>query len=166
VRAEGIAELLGDLLMTCTGGTPTSAGAQVPTINITIALNTQVTSRLITTSGVLVSDALLLIKSTIRVLPLHLIPYFVLPMQPMATFAKLLSLVPGQAVAGASTQLSILKPTFTKALSRRRTKSHSSTCRLIRLVIPYSWAAKSSFRFYLSDQNYKCSRQRFCSRAA
>jgi hypothetical protein len=46
-RAEGITELVGDLVLSCTGGTPTAAGLAVPTVNITIALNTQVTSRLV-----------------------------------------------------------------------------------------------------------------------
>jgi hypothetical protein len=46
-RAEGITELVGDLVLSCTGGTPTAAGVAVPTVNITVALNTQVTSRLV-----------------------------------------------------------------------------------------------------------------------
>jgi hypothetical protein len=50
VRGEGITELTGDLLLTCTGGTATGAGITVPTANIQIFLNTAITSRLI--SGV------------------------------------------------------------------------------------------------------------------
>jgi hypothetical protein len=46
-RAEGITELVGDTVLSCTGGTPTAAGVPVPTVNITVALNTQVTSRLV-----------------------------------------------------------------------------------------------------------------------
>jgi len=46
-RAEGITELVGDLVLSCTGGTPTAVGVPVPTVNITVALNTQVTSRLV-----------------------------------------------------------------------------------------------------------------------
>jgi hypothetical protein len=46
-RAEGITELVGDLVLSCTGGTPTASGVPVPTVNITVALNTQVTSRLV-----------------------------------------------------------------------------------------------------------------------
>jgi len=34
VRGEGITELTGDLLLTCTGGTATGAGVSVPTANI------------------------------------------------------------------------------------------------------------------------------------
>jgi len=47
VRGEGITELTGDLLLTCTGGTATPAGVTVPTANIQIFLNTAITSRLI-----------------------------------------------------------------------------------------------------------------------
>jgi len=46
-RAEGITELVGDTVLSCTGGTPTASGVPVPTVNITVALNTQVTSRLV-----------------------------------------------------------------------------------------------------------------------
>jgi hypothetical protein len=60
-RAEGITELTGDLVLSCTGGTVTPAGVAVPTVNITVALNTQVTSRLVgaTTN---ITEALLLIN--------------------------------------------------------------------------------------------------------
>jgi hypothetical protein len=46
VRAEGLTELVGDIVLNCTGGTPTPAGSQLPQANITVFLNTQVTSRL------------------------------------------------------------------------------------------------------------------------
>jgi hypothetical protein len=46
VRAEGLTELVGDLVLNCNGGTPTAAGAPVPQANIQIFLNTNVTSRL------------------------------------------------------------------------------------------------------------------------
>jgi uncharacterized protein (TIGR03437 family) len=58
VRTEGITELVGDLLLQCTGGTPTAAGATVPQTNVTVFLNTQVTSRLLPNGFI---DALLLI---------------------------------------------------------------------------------------------------------
>jgi hypothetical protein len=58
VRAEGHAELIGDILLNCTGGISTPPGSAVPTANITILLNTNVTSRL--TSG-LFTEALVLI---------------------------------------------------------------------------------------------------------
>jgi len=66
VRAEGITELVGDFLVTCTGGTPTAAGATIPTVTIQIFLNTSITSRCMeSTSSVgcigLHSEALLLL---------------------------------------------------------------------------------------------------------
>jgi hypothetical protein len=57
VRAEGITELVGDLVLNCSGGISTAAGAPVPQVNVQIFLNTNVTSRLLT-SG---SEALLMI---------------------------------------------------------------------------------------------------------
>jgi len=63
VRAEGVTELTGDAYITCTGGTPTAAGVAIPLYTITILLNTNVTSRLMTgtssTGGV--SEAVLAI---------------------------------------------------------------------------------------------------------
>ena len=47
VRAEGLAELVGDLVMICTGGTPTPVGSPVPQVNVTVALNTNITSRIL-----------------------------------------------------------------------------------------------------------------------
>jgi len=46
VRAEGITELVGDLILNCNGGNPTAAGAPIPLSNVQIFLNTNVTSRL------------------------------------------------------------------------------------------------------------------------
>jgi len=51
-------ELIGDIVITCTGGPNLVPGALVPTTNITISLGTAVTSRLLTGS---VSEALLMI---------------------------------------------------------------------------------------------------------
>jgi hypothetical protein len=62
IRAEGFAELMGDILIVCSGGAPlpTNTGVSIPTANITVFLNTAVTSRLLsnTTSS---SEALLLV---------------------------------------------------------------------------------------------------------
>jgi hypothetical protein len=61
VRSEGYAELLGDIVISCTGGTAPIAGQPVPTANITVALNnTLVTSRIFSSSTG-ASEALLLI---------------------------------------------------------------------------------------------------------
>jgi hypothetical protein len=57
VRAEGITELVGDLILNCTGGTPTPAGQPIPAVNIQIFLNTPVTSKLV--SGSTLTEALL-----------------------------------------------------------------------------------------------------------
>ena len=59
VRSEGITELVGDIVIQCSGGTNLSLGAQIPQANFTVFLNTQVTSRLIASGNV--SEALLLI---------------------------------------------------------------------------------------------------------
>lgn len=45
LRAEGKAERVSDLLLTCTGGTPTPDGAPVPRANVTVFLNTGPASR-------------------------------------------------------------------------------------------------------------------------
>jgi len=58
VRAEGIAELVGDLILNCKGGTPTAAGQPVPQVNFQIFLNTNVTSRLLSDPW---SEALLMV---------------------------------------------------------------------------------------------------------
>jgi hypothetical protein len=57
-RAEGVAEEVGQVVIVCTGGNPTPAGNLIPTVNVQIFLNTNVTSRLLTSSS---SEALLLI---------------------------------------------------------------------------------------------------------
>src|ERR1700729_3220458 len=59
VRAEGVAELVGDLTLNCTGGTPTQAGQFIPESTVQISLNPNVTSRLIDSSNA--SEALLMI---------------------------------------------------------------------------------------------------------
>ena len=47
VRSEGLAELVGDIVLNCTGGTPTANGVPVPKVNFRVFLNTTVTSRLL-----------------------------------------------------------------------------------------------------------------------
>jgi hypothetical protein len=58
VRAEGLTELVGDLVLNCTGGTPTAVGGVVPQSNVQIFLNTNVTSKLLASPF---SEALLMI---------------------------------------------------------------------------------------------------------
>lgn len=47
VRVEGIAEVVGDLLLQCTDGNPTTAGRQVPVTRIKLSLNTNITGLLL-----------------------------------------------------------------------------------------------------------------------
>jgi hypothetical protein len=46
VRAEGLTELVGDLVLNCNGGVPTQASSPVAAANVTIFLSTNITSRL------------------------------------------------------------------------------------------------------------------------
>jgi len=69
VRAEGEAELVGDIVLNCTGGVSTAAGVTVPAVNIQIFLNTNITSRLDSSSTY--SEALILIDDPA---PANLIP--------------------------------------------------------------------------------------------
>ena len=50
-RAEGYTELVGDVLLACTGGTPTAVGVSVPQINIQIFLSQNVTSKITGVTG-------------------------------------------------------------------------------------------------------------------
>jgi len=59
VRGEGVTELMGDIVIQCTGGTPTAVGAPVPQFNISILLSVNVTSRLFGVANL--SEALLTI---------------------------------------------------------------------------------------------------------
>jgi hypothetical protein len=59
LRAEGYTELIGDIVITCTGGAALAEGSTIPTANITVSLGTAVTSTLLATGNV--SEALLLI---------------------------------------------------------------------------------------------------------
>jgi hypothetical protein len=59
LRVESLSELVGDVTLNCTGGIPTQAGAQIPTANIQVFLNTNVTSRILTTTDTW-SEALLM----------------------------------------------------------------------------------------------------------
>jgi hypothetical protein len=47
VRAEGLAELVGDVVLQCTGGIPTLLEQPVPRVNFRVFLNTTVTSKLL-----------------------------------------------------------------------------------------------------------------------
>ncbi|MGA2268316.1 MAG: hypothetical protein ABSH44_07590 [Bryobacteraceae bacterium] len=47
LRAEGLTELVGDIVLTCVGGDAPSLGAAIPTADFTITFGTNVTSRLL-----------------------------------------------------------------------------------------------------------------------
>src|SRR5580693_1366921 len=57
-RTSGHAELVGDMVLTCNGGTPTPVGQPIPLGTIAIVLDTPVTSRMLSSSW---SEALLLV---------------------------------------------------------------------------------------------------------
>ena|SRR6185369_10100361 len=67
LRSEGLTELIGDIVLTCTGGPALPNGSVVPTANITVSLGTNVTSRILSTASLNngptqnISEALLLI---------------------------------------------------------------------------------------------------------
>jgi hypothetical protein len=63
LRSEGLTELVGDILITCSGGAALPSGAAIPTANITVFMNGTVTSRLLGTGGISnASEALLLVN--------------------------------------------------------------------------------------------------------
>ncbi len=47
VRAEGWTELMGDITLNCTGGIPTPTGVLVQPVNVTVTINTYLTSRVL-----------------------------------------------------------------------------------------------------------------------
>jgi uncharacterized protein (TIGR03437 family) len=61
-RGEGMAELVGDYVIICTGGTPTAAGVAMPQVSIQAYLNANVTSQILSTvDGTSLTEALLTI---------------------------------------------------------------------------------------------------------
>jgi hypothetical protein len=45
VRTAGVTERLGDIVLNCTGGTPTAAGQPIPLMNVRVSLSVPITSR-------------------------------------------------------------------------------------------------------------------------
>ncbi len=60
IRPNGEAELVGNVMLWCTGGVPTAAGAPVPTINVTMILDNPVRSRILN-SAAGITESLMLI---------------------------------------------------------------------------------------------------------
>jgi hypothetical protein len=92
VRSEGVTELVGDVVLQCSGGTPTAVGVSIPQSNVTIFLNTNVTSRLLSTSTNL-SEATLMIDDPYTTNP---VPATAPPDFPGATTTQLACLAINQ----------------------------------------------------------------------
>lgn len=58
IRMEGVTELIGDIVINCGGGTPTAAGQPIPSTNLTLTLNANLTSRVLSNGA---SEAMMLI---------------------------------------------------------------------------------------------------------
>ena len=52
IRAEGYAEQVGDITLTCAGGLPPALGSALPRVNLTLTFDEPVTSRLLPINGV------------------------------------------------------------------------------------------------------------------
>jgi hypothetical protein len=61
VRAEAYADLVGDYVLQCNGGTPTAPGNVVPSVNVTVFLSTNITSKLTASATSVFNEALLLV---------------------------------------------------------------------------------------------------------
>jgi len=60
VRAEAYADFVGDYSLQCSGGTPTLPGQIVPSVNVTVFLSTNITSKLTAGSSGIFDEALLI----------------------------------------------------------------------------------------------------------
>lgn len=71
LRGEGYTELVGDITLTCTGGTAPAIGAVIPQVSFTVSYNSAVTSRLLPQTNVsgAISEALLLVDEPNSGLP-------------------------------------------------------------------------------------------------
>jgi hypothetical protein len=95
VNAEGLAELVGDVVLKCTGGIPTPENESIPEYTISLTLNTNITSRSLPEASEL-SEALLIIDDAFPANP-----------------------IPSSAVRGASTPPQILcKPLGSKCVEK------------------------------------------------
>jgi len=65
LRAEGLTEQVGDVVLNCTGGVPTAPGGNIPQVNVQVFLSTPITSRLTSTTGSQWSSALLMIDEPV-----------------------------------------------------------------------------------------------------
>ncbi|MCC6368248.1 MAG: hypothetical protein IT165_32380 [Bryobacterales bacterium] len=72
IRAEGLTEVVGDIVIQATGGQPTAAGQAVTLVNISVALTTTVTSARFNTEPSPLVDAVLLIDDPTTLNPAKL----------------------------------------------------------------------------------------------
>jgi len=62
LRAEGMTELAGDIIIDCVGGSPTAAGTPVPQVNIVVSTNVALTSKITgIVNGVNFSEAIIIV---------------------------------------------------------------------------------------------------------
>jgi len=62
IRQEGLTELVGDIVLNCTGGIPTATGTPIPQANITVSFAQTITSRVLATIGnINLTESLLLV---------------------------------------------------------------------------------------------------------
>jgi hypothetical protein len=55
VRSESFADLVGDYVLDCVGGVPTTPGAVVPSVNVSLTLSTNITSKILDNSPGVIS---------------------------------------------------------------------------------------------------------------
>jgi hypothetical protein len=72
-RFEGLADEVGQVVINCSGGTPTPIGATIPTVNITIFMTAPVTSRLMSSTalsnGLFATEAVVMVDEPGSPLP-------------------------------------------------------------------------------------------------
>src|SRR5579864_7107447 len=95
VSVENISAQVGDIVLVCTGGNPTPANQTIPLINLTMSLNTNITSRLFTGNLAGYIDALMVIDDAFPTNPF---------VPPPATAAPLNGSPTGQRVCYSVTQ--------------------------------------------------------------
>jgi len=69
VRSQGLTELMGDLVLNCTGGSPTLPNQAVPPVNITVILSVNITSKLVSGGALAFNEALLIIDEPNQAAP-------------------------------------------------------------------------------------------------
>jgi len=94
VRAEGLTEQTGDVVISCTGGQIPTAGSQLPQVNISVTLSTNITSRLLNDQ---ITEALLFIDDPQPTAQSPCAPTTGVPSNSPACFPLYAGAVPGTA---------------------------------------------------------------------